>query len=109
MPTAVYDLAIVVALTSDELKGIFDLTLKPVMPDGEVLAPATLPIELEGPGIVKPTFTRVSIPIELEGVYWFDLIFQDVLLTRMPLQVMYKRETQAVSSRNTNTEEGQLK
>lgn len=89
MPPITINPAIVVALTSEKLRGKYDLALSMVRPDGLRLGSASLPVEFEGPGIIRPTFTQVSVPIEMQGIYWFDLLFEGKQLTRIPLQIVY--------------------
>ena len=63
------------------------VSLRAHFPDGELGATLTRPIELtdQAPG------ATIGFPFELEardtGTYWFDVAYDDSLLTRIPLVV----------------------
>ena len=33
----------------------------------------------------------MALALEEEGLYWFDVIFEEAVVTRMPLGVLYQR------------------
>ena len=39
-----------------------------------------------GTGLVAPTTLRV----DQEGLYWFDVMFEDTMVTRIPLRILYQ-------------------
>ena len=76
-----------VSLRAGEARGRHTLSLRAHFPDGELGATLTRPIEFtdQAPG------ATIGFPFELEaretGTYWFDVVYDDRLLTRIPLVV----------------------
>ena len=76
-----------VSIRAGAARGPHTLALRAPFPDGELGAALSKPIELSdrSPGA---TF---GFPFELEardtGTYWFDVLYDDALLTRIPLVV----------------------
>ena len=76
-----------VSIRAGEARGRHTLSLRAHFPDGELGATLTRPIELsdQAPG------ATIGFPFELEardtGTYWFDVAYDDTLLTRIPLVV----------------------
>jgi hypothetical protein len=76
-----------VSIRAGAVRGRHTLALRGHFPDGEMGAALTRPIELtdQAPG------ATIGFPFELEareaGTYWFDVLFDDALLTRVPLLV----------------------
>ena len=38
----------------------------------------------------------LNIVVDQEGVYWFDVLLEDELLTRIPLRILYQRIGQSI-------------
>ena len=76
-----------VSIRAGAARGRHTISLKAHFPDGELGATLTRPIELtdHAPG------ATIGFPFELEardtGTYWFDVAYDDTLLTRIPLVV----------------------
>lgn len=76
-----------VSLRAGGARGGHTLSLRAHFPDGELGATLARPIELtdRSPG------ATIGFPFELEaretGTYWFDVVYDDRLLTRIPLVV----------------------
>jgi hypothetical protein len=76
-----------VSLRAGAARGRHVISLRAHFPDGELGATLTRPIELtdQAPG------ATIGFPFELEardtGTYWFDVAYDDTLLTRIPLVV----------------------
>ena len=76
-----------VSIRAGEARGRHTLSLRAHFPDGELGATLARPIELtdQAPG------ATIGFPFELEardtGTYWFDVAYDDTLLTRIPLVV----------------------
>lgn len=83
-----------VAIRSGPVKGEFILTMKVMRPNGEQKgAPITLPtVKLLGGDQGSNTILNLNLGVEDEGLHWFDIYFQDDLLTRIPLTVVRKQE-----------------
>jgi hypothetical protein len=76
-----------VSVRAGEARGRHTLSLRAHFPDGELGATLAKPIELtdRSPG------ATIGFPFELEardtGTYWFDVVYDERLLTRIPLVV----------------------
>jgi hypothetical protein len=90
-PTPLNSLAIVISLKSGEMRGKGELKVTPVTPAGKLLAPAAFQTLFEGDerGIILAL--PLAVVAEEEGLYWFEVTVDEVLLTRIPLRVMYQK------------------
>ena len=76
-----------VSIRAGEARGRHTISLRAHFPDGELGAELTRPVDLtdRAPG------ATIGFPFELEardtGTYWFDVSYDDRLLTRIPLVV----------------------
>jgi hypothetical protein len=52
---------------------------------------ATLPVLLEGDDRGAALVGVMQLQLEEPGLYWFDVLFERRLLTRIPLRVVYQR------------------
>ncbi len=93
MPPVGQRLAAVLMLTSGKARGRNELKLTMESPNGDrkVVWEGTVHFEGEDRGHnfvlnLQPTFS-------LEGLYWFDLTVEDVLMTRMAYRVIYTRQS----------------
>ncbi len=70
------------------------IAIKVMRPNGEQKgAPITLPtVKLLGGDQGSNTILNLNLGVEDEGLHWFDIYFQDDLLTRIPLTVVRKQE-----------------
>ena len=91
MPEFHYPLTLVVTLKSGSARGRYDLRITPELPSGETLPGQTIGIHMEGEGRGASVIIPVDIPYRLEGLHWFNLHFDDRVLTRVPLRVRYAR------------------
>lgn len=91
MPEVHYPLTLVLMLKSGRARGRHEITIKPELPSGEFLSAFTLTVQLEGEGRGVNLASQIDIPYRLEGLYWFNVYFNEVLLTRIPLEVRYSR------------------
>ena len=103
MPPFIFQTKLVLSLKAGDARGRFAIKLRPEAPDGRELATQENTIHLEGGHSGVNLITDVQIGLDLEGLYWFDIIFiaapgEERLLTRVPLLVRYQRRKTAVSS-----------
>jgi len=94
MPPFAFNTKLVIALKAGEAKGRYTLRFRPEAPDGRHLPVQDNVIHLEGGHSGINLIADVQIGLELEGVYWFDILFvaapdEEHLLTRVPLRVLY--------------------
>ena len=91
MPPVVYPLKMVIMLKSGRAKGRHELKLVPELPSGESKPPLVRSIQLEGEERGVNRIIHMQFTFELEGLYWFNVYFDDSMLTRVPLRVKYDR------------------
>jgi hypothetical protein len=90
-PQPLNQLFIVIVLKSGEMKGKFKMTIVPETPSRKRLPGPELTILFEGEERGVATVLPVGIVAEEEGLYWFDVMLEGDLLTRIPLRVMYQK------------------
>jgi hypothetical protein len=90
-PYALDRLSLVVILKSGEMSGKYKLRIVPHTPSGKALPPAEMPVlfERDERGIVLAT--PLGLVATEEGLYWFDVMIEQDVLTRIPLRVMYQK------------------
>lgn len=91
-PQPLQNYSLVVILRSGELRNqTHTIKVAPVSPRGESLPANESSVLFEGdergPGFITP----LTIVATEEGLYWFDVSLDGVLLTRIPLRVQYQR------------------
>lgn len=91
MPLVRYPLTLVISLKSGTARGRREISITPEKPSGERLETISRSIRLEGEGKGANIVSRIDIPYELEGLYWFHVAFDGELLTRVPLELRYSR------------------
>jgi hypothetical protein len=90
-PQGLNMLSLVVILKAGEMSGKYTLHIIPQKPSGQRLPPISTQVlfERDERGVV------LTIPVPLvadeEGLYWFDVMLQEDLLTRIPLRVVYQK------------------
>lgn len=73
-------------------KGSQTVKLIPRDPSGRPIAPEVLlPVFFEGDDRGANLIVNVSLRIEEEGLYWFDVLLGERLMTKIPLRVVYQR------------------
>ena len=84
-------LSLVVILKAGEMSGKYTLKIEPQTPSGKRLPPLQMPVlfERDERGVM------LCVPLALvateEGLYWFDVMIEQEVLTRIPLRVMYQK------------------
>ncbi len=90
VPLPQVQLILLVILKSGFQRGTFELSVEGTAPSGVTMSPAQVPVLLEGEDRGISVKTHLVFQPE-EGLYWFDVKVDDVLLTRMPLRVIVQR------------------
>lgn len=90
MPTVRLDYTAVVTLKSGSARGRHTLKIRPEAPSGQQLEPIEVPVFLEGDDRGVNAILFLGFDLDQEGLYWFDVLVNDELLTRMPLRVIYQ-------------------
>jgi hypothetical protein len=90
-PSQIQGLTLVVVLKSGFMRGRSNVTIRPNSPSGEVLPTVEMTVLFEGDergvGIILP----MAMIAKEEGLYWFDVLVDEDLFTRIPLRVIYQR------------------
>ena len=92
-PTTV-NLTLVVVLKSGNMTGSATLTIKPTKPDGTPLPSMNAPVLFEGMERGVGLVTQMGLLVNEGGLYWFDVLIEQVLLTRIPLRILYQQSQQ---------------
>ena len=101
MPPFPVNLTVVIVLKSGSARGRHSIRLTVEAPSGEQLPQeASMPVLLEGEERGVNLLLNLGFQAELEGLYWFNVHFgtQDVLLTRIPLRVVYQPQRLGASA-----------
>ena len=91
MPTSQLNWTLVIALKSGDARGSHPVKIVPQLPSGETLQPITLSAHLEGENKGQNLLARMNMPLEMPGIYWFQIFVDDQLMTKVPLEVIYSR------------------
>lgn len=70
-----------------DLEGKWNLRLDAVSPAGKRIEIQKLPIELHGADFGVNLVINLTYAVELDGIHWFELFFEDRVLTRVPLRI----------------------
>ena len=91
MPPINYPLSLVVMLKSGPARGTYPLRVDLEHPNAERQPGAIFPVHLEGEERGQNLILNMTVLFKEPGLYWFDVYFEDNLLTRIPLRVLYSR------------------
>ena len=86
-----------ISFKSGFMRGKQKISIRPKSPSGEELPSMDIPVLFEGdddrgPALVMP----IAWTANEEGVFWWDLYVNDVLVTRIPLRVAYQQMRMAI-------------
>jgi hypothetical protein len=93
LPPTLVSVVAVIWLRSGTALGRHVLKLRPEKPSGTQLEATELSVHFEGEERGSRTLGNIALTADEEGLYWFDVLLDDVLLTRIPLRIMYQRQT----------------
>ncbi len=92
MPTFRFQGHLAVQIAAGDASGSHRLSVVPVQPSGERLDAVSQRIQFKGIDHRATFISNVSMDIEEEGVYWFDVTLDDRIVTRIPLRIRYERQ-----------------
>lgn len=91
-------ISLAVGLRSGDYKGKGKLRVEGSTPSNKKLKPAVeMEIELAGGDTGANVIIEMNVPAEENGTYWFDLFFEDRMLTRTPLTFLESATTTPTS------------
>lgn len=91
MPPIPISLWVLVTLKAGKARGNYTLHIVPRTPVGLKMAGPSVPLLLEGDDD-RGVNLRLNLNFVApeQGIYWFDVVLNDDLLTRMPLRVIFQ-------------------
>lgn len=89
LPPALLGLTAVVTLKSGEARGRGTVKLLHQLPSGLVNPIAAFPVLLEGDDRGINIVIGIQMRLEHEGLHWFHVLFEDQLITKMPVRIFY--------------------
>ncbi len=90
MPPASVQLTAVLSFKSGFAKGRYTVGLRPVNPSGVPAPVLSVPILLEGDDRGANVVLGVNAQLSEEGLYWFDVLLEQRVVSRIPLRVLYQ-------------------
>ena len=99
MPPFDLNWKLVLVLKSGEVRGSHSIKLVPELPSFETKEATERTVHLEGGNRGTNIVTDFRMRMEMPGVYWLNIYFDDELLTRLPLEVRYSRVVGPTSQR----------
>jgi hypothetical protein len=91
MPSFKIQISILIGFKSGDVRGKRELKIKPNAPSGKILPVVSVPILLEGADKGANVNIGYAFEAQEEGLYWFDVMLNDELFTRMPLSIIYQK------------------
>lgn len=92
MPPVTATLMLVLYFRSGFFRGSLPVIVRPVAPSGARQPAIEWLAYFEGDDDRGTVLLYEVRPVlEEEGVYWFEILFQEELVTRIPLRVIYQR------------------
>ncbi|HLK41650.1 MAG TPA: hypothetical protein VKU41_33105 [Polyangiaceae bacterium] len=90
LPPIIVPISLFVSLRAGTRRGKFEMVVRCLRQSGELLRELPTPVEFtDGSTLANYTFA-LSSGLPGEGVYWFEVVFDGQLLTRVPLTVQVR-------------------
>ena len=91
MPPAALNWFLVLTLKSGKVHGSHQIKIEPELPSGLRGSPISVSAHLEGGNRGTNIISRLGMKLEMPGVYWFRIYFDENFLTQIPIEVIYSR------------------
>lgn len=85
-----FPLALLISLKAGAARGSFELGIRLVKPSGEASARTNQTVYFEGDedrGV--DVVANTVVEFEYAGIYWFEIYFDNKLITKIPLRIVY--------------------
>jgi hypothetical protein len=82
---------VVVSFKAGFIRGKHRVKIVPVSPNGVELPSIESPQLFEGDDRGAMLAAQMTFLVQEEGLYWFNVYFEEELITKMPLRVIYQR------------------
>jgi hypothetical protein len=96
LPPLPLALTLFLAFKSGSARGRNTIKLRIESPSGLRLPEQLLPVLFEGEDRGVNLNLALSMIIDQEGVYWFEIFLEEEFLTRVPLRILYQRIGQSI-------------
>lgn len=73
------------------MHGKYTLALRGNSPSGRQMPDMSVPVLFEGEDRGVGIYAQMNLAQLEEGLYWFDVIVEETLLTRMPLRILFQQ------------------
>jgi hypothetical protein len=94
-PTPI-QITMAISLKSDQMTGQHSIKLRCTSPNGQVTPGPEIPVLFEGGDRGVQSVLPMAMVAAERGIYWFDVLIEDeIILTRVPLHVLYQRLSMA--------------
>ena len=94
-----YDATLLLRFKSGRARGTYPLEIQLIKPSGESATPLKQTILFEGEeDRGMDIVTNMKIKFDLTGIYWFNILLNDVCLTRIPFRVVYLPQVRRMSA-----------
>ncbi len=91
MPPVTYEMKLVIMLIPAKALGRHEIKVERELPSGIKDKPMAVTVQMEGGNRGANIVMDTKMTFPLEGLYWFNVYLDDVLLTKIPFQVLYQR------------------
>lgn len=91
MPPLSYNLHLVLSFKSGFARGTQSVRLRALPPEGPPMGESIFTVFFEGEDRGNNLILQMALALPMEGLYWFDILLGERLVTRMPLRVVYQR------------------
>jgi len=91
MPPLPINLIAFICLKSGGARGRHTIKWRTETPSGINLPEQLLPVLFEGEDRGVNLFLNLNLVADQEGLYWFDVLLENQMLTRIPLRIVYQR------------------
>jgi hypothetical protein len=89
-PAVAINLTAVLQFKSGAARGAYMIALRPEAPSGLRMPHTELSILFEGEDRGVNVVIALSMTVEQEGLYWFDVLLDGTLVTRIPLRIVFQ-------------------
>lgn len=91
MPPINVGVSILIAFKSGDIRGKWELKVRPTTPSGQEMPGFVGPLLFEGDERGATVIIQYGLTAKEEGIYWFDVMLNNKLITKMPLRIIYQK------------------
>lgn len=91
MPPGIVNLNLFLMFKSGDARGAYQVSVRTISPSGPVISTAQFPLLMEGEDRGAALVAQIALEVREEGIYWFDVLLEENLVTRIPLRIIWQR------------------